>query len=108
MINFDDVIEEETNEHNPNWPKVYDHPHRILVIGGSGSGKKCSLFNIINEEPDFDKDYLYAKDPYETKQQFFINKRESTELKPFNDSKTFMKYLKDMDDIIKYWKIQSK
>ena len=40
MINFDDVIEEETNEHNSNWPKIYDHPYRMLIIGGSGSGKK--------------------------------------------------------------------
>ena len=39
MINFVDVIEEETKEHNPNWPKIPDHLYRILIIAGSGSGK---------------------------------------------------------------------
>ena len=39
MINFVDVIEEETKEHHPNWPKTPDHLYRILIIGGSGSGK---------------------------------------------------------------------
>ena len=48
MINFDDVIKEETKEHNPNWPQISDHPYRILIIGGSGSGKTNSLFNLIN------------------------------------------------------------
>ena len=38
MINFDDVTKEDTTEHNPNWPQIPDHSHRILIIGGSGSG----------------------------------------------------------------------
>ena len=40
MINFDDVTKENIKEHNPNWSKVFDHPYRILIIGGSGSVKK--------------------------------------------------------------------
>ena len=40
MINIDTVIKESIKEHNLNWPPVTDHPHRILIIGGSGSGKK--------------------------------------------------------------------
>ena len=44
---------------------------------------------------------MYAKDPYETKYQFFINKRKSTELKHFNDTKTFIKYSNDMQDVYK-------
>ena len=40
MINFDDVIKEETEEYNPNRSEIPDHPYRILIIGGSGSGKK--------------------------------------------------------------------
>ena len=39
MINFDDVIKEKTKEHNPNWPEIPYHPYKILIIGGSGSGK---------------------------------------------------------------------
>ena len=47
------------------------------------------------------KIYLYTKDPYEVKYQFLINKRESTGLKHFNDSKTFTEFWNDMDDIYK-------
>ena len=54
MINFDDVTKENIKEHNPNWPQIPDHPYRILIIGGSGSGKTNSLFNLINEELDID------------------------------------------------------
>ena len=45
--------------------------------------------------------YLYAKDPYEAKYQFLINKQESTGLKHFNDSKAFIEYSNDMNDIYK-------
>ena len=38
---------------------------RILIVGGSGSGKTNALLNVINDKPDIDKIYLYAKDPYE-------------------------------------------
>ena len=44
---------------------------------------------------------MYAKDPYEAKYQFLINKRESTELKYFNDPKAFIEYSKDMQDVYK-------
>ena len=98
MINFDDVIKENIKEHNPNWPQIPNDPYRILISGGSGSGKTNSLFNLINQQPDIDKIYLHAKDPYEAKYQFLIHKRESTGLKHFNDSKAFIEYSNDMDD----------
>ena len=63
--------------------------------------KQNSLFNLISEEPDIDKIYLYAKNPYGEKYQFLINKRESTSLKRFNDSKDFIEYSNDMDNIYK-------
>ena len=65
MINFDGVTKENIKEHNPNWPQSFNHQYRILIIGGSGSGKTNSLLNLINEEPYINKIYLYAKDPYE-------------------------------------------
>ena len=58
MINFDDCINENKYEHNPKWPYIPDHPYRILIIGGSRSGKTNALLNLINNQPDFDKTYL--------------------------------------------------
>ena len=101
MINFDDYANENKTEHNLKWPYIPDHPYRILIIGGSGSGKTNALLNLINNQPDIDKIYLYAKDPYETKYQFLINKRESTGLKHFNDPKAFIEYSNDMQDVYK-------
>ena len=63
MFNFDIIIKEDIKEHNPNWPEILDHPYRILTVGRSGSGKTNALLNLINNEPDTDKIYLYAKDP---------------------------------------------
>ena len=65
MINFDDYTNKNTIEHNLKWPYIPDHPYRILIIGGSGSGKTNALLDLINNQPDIDKIYLYAKDPYE-------------------------------------------
>ena len=39
MINVDDYTNENKTKRNPNWPYIPDHPYRILIIGGSGSGK---------------------------------------------------------------------
>ena len=101
MINFDEYTNENKINHNPNWPYIPDHPYRILIIGGSGSGKTNALLNLINNQPDIDKIYLYAKDPYEDKYQLLINKRESIGLKYFNNPKAFIEYSNDMYDIYK-------
>ena len=101
MINFDDCANENKTQHNLKWPYIPDHPYRILIIGGSGSGKTNALLNLINNQPDIDKIYLYAKDPYEDKYQFLINKRESIGLKHFNDPKAFIEYSNDMQDVYK-------
>ena len=61
MTNFDDY----TNEIK--WTCTPDHPYRILMIGGLGSGKTNALLNLTESQPDIDKIYLYAKDPYEKK-----------------------------------------
>ena len=74
MINFDEYTNVNKKEHNLNWPYIPDHPYRVLIIGGSGTGETNAT--IINNHPDIDKIYLYAKDPYENKYQYLINKRE--------------------------------
>ena len=91
MINFDDYTNESKEKHDLDWPYIPDHPNRILIIRGSGSGKTNVLLNLINKQPDIDKIYLYAKDPYEKKYQVFINK-ESIGLKHFDDPKAFIEY----------------
>ena len=101
MINFNDYTNENIIEHNSKWPYIPDHPYRILIIGGSGSGKTNALLNLINNQPDIDKIYLNAKDPYEAKYQFLVNKREKVGLNHFNDPKAFMEYSNDMQDVYK-------
>ena len=101
MFTFDYITKEDIKKHNPNWPEIPDHPYRILIIGGSGSIKTNALLNLINNEPDIDKIYSYAKDPYETNYQLLINKRRSTGLKYFNYSEAFIEFSNYMDDIYK-------
>ena len=61
MFNPDLITNEDSKEHNKKWPFIPDHPPGILIIGGSGSGKTNSLLNLICQEDDIDKIYLYAK-----------------------------------------------
>ena len=101
MINFDDSPNENIVEHNSKWLDIPDHPYRILIIGGSGLGKTNVLLYLLNNQPDIDKIYLYAKDPYEKKYQYLINKREKVGLNHFNDPKAFIEYSNDMQDVYK-------
>ena len=39
MFNFDYITKQDIKDHNPNWPEILDHPYRILILEGSGSGK---------------------------------------------------------------------
>ena len=96
MINY---TNENKTEHNSKWSSIPDHPYRTHIIGGSGSGKTNSLLNLINNQPDIDKIYLYAKDPYEAKYQYLINKREKEGLDHFNDPKGFVDYSNDIHDV---------
>ena len=100
MINFDDHVNENKTEHNKNWPSIPDHPYRILIIGGSGYGKTNLLLNLIENQPDIDKIYLHAKDPYEAKYQYLINKREGVGIDHFSNPKAFIEY-SNMHDVYK-------
>ena len=77
MINFDNYTNENKTETNSKWLHIPDHPYRILIIGGSRSGKTNALLKLINNQPDIDQIYLYAKDLYEEKHHFLINKRKN-------------------------------
>ena len=55
--------------------------------------------NLINNQPDIDKIYLYTKDPYEAKYQYLINRRKKVILDHLNDPKAFIDYSNDMHDV---------
>ena len=99
MINLDSITNENNKEHNEKWPFIPDHPYRILIIGGSGSGKTNALLNLIKEQDDIDKIYLYAKDLSEPKYEFLIKKCEDAGIKHLNDSNAFIECSNTMDDV---------
>ena len=71
----------------------------ILLIPGSGSGTTNALLNLIREQDNVDKIYLYAKDLREFKYEFLIKKREDAETKHFNDPNAFIECSNTMDDV---------
>ena len=81
MINFDNYVNENKAKHNEKWPYIPDHPYRILIIGGSGSGETSALLNLINEKNDIDKIHLYARDLNEPKYEYLIEKNEDLGIK---------------------------
>ena len=99
MVNVDNYVSENRTKHNRNWPYIPNHPYRMLIIGGSGSEKRKVLLNLIENQPDIDKIYLYTKDPYEAKYQYLINKREGVGIDHFNDPKAFIEYSNDMHNV---------
>ena len=101
MINLDDYTDENKKLHNENWPSITDNRYRILIIGGSRSGKTNELLNLINNKPDINKISLHAKDPYEAKNQLLIYTRQKVGLEHFNDPKAFIQYSNDTHDVYK-------
>ena len=76
-----------------------DHPYRIIIIGGSGSGKTNALINLINEQNDIDKIYLYARDLSEPKYEYLIKKRKDGRIKHLNNPNAFIECSNTMDDV---------
>ena len=70
-----------------------------MIIGGSGSGKTNTLLNLINEQNDIDKIYLYARDLNEPKYKILIKKRKDAGIKHLNDPNTFIECSNTMDDV---------
>ena len=99
MINLDSITNENNKEHNEKWPYIPDYPYRILIILGSGSGKTKELLNLINEQGDIDKIYLYAKDLNEPKHEYLIKNLKNTGIKHLNDPNAFIECFNMMDDV---------
>ena len=64
MFCFDCIRKGNIKGHNAKFPQISYHTYRILIAGGSESGKKNALINLISHQPDIDKIYLYNKDQY--------------------------------------------
>ena len=97
MINLDSITNENNKKHNEKWPYIPDHPYRIIIIGGSGSGKTNALINLINEQNDIDKIYLYGRDLSEPKYEYLIRKREDAGIKHVNNPNAFIEYSNTMN-----------
>ena len=84
---MDSITNESNKEHNGKWLYIPDHPYRSLIIGGFGSGKTNALLNLVKEQDDIDKIYLYAKDLSETKYEFLIKNCKNVGIKTFKRPK---------------------
>ena len=101
MINLDCITNKNNKGHNKNWPYIPDRPYRMLIIGGSGSGKTNALINLINEQNDIDKINLYARDLSEPKYEYLIKKREDAGIKHLNNPNGFIECSNTMYDVYK-------
>ena len=98
MINLGNITNEKKG-HNEKWSFILDHLYRTIIIHGSGSGKTNVLINLINEENDIDKIYMYASDLNEPKYEYLIKKREDVGTKHLNNPNAFIEYSNIMDDV---------
>ena len=99
MINLDSITNENNKKHNEKWPYIPDQPYRILIICASGSGKTNALINLINEQNDIHKVFLYARDFREPKYEYLIKKRKDAGIKHLKDPNAFIECSNTMDDV---------
>ena len=99
MINLDSITNESNKKHNEKWPYIPDHLYRIIIIGGSGSGKTNALINLINEENNIDKIYLNVRDFSEPKYEYLIKKCEDAGIKHLNNPNASIERSNTMDDV---------
>ena len=102
MINLDSITNENNKKHNEKWSYIPDHPYRILIIGGSESGKRNTLLNLMKKQDIhdvIDKIYLYAKDLSEPKYAYLIKKRENAGIKNVNNPNPFIVCSNTMDNV---------
>ena len=99
MINVDSITNEKNQEHNEKWPFILDHPYKISIIGGSVSEETNALLDLISQQDDIDKMYLYAKDLSEPKDELLIKKREDAGIKHFKDPNAFIECSNTMDNV---------
>ena len=99
MFKLDDITNENNKEHNEKCLYIPDYPYRSLIIGGCGSGKTNAFLNLIIQQDDIDKIYLYGKDLSKPKYQFLIEKRENAGIKHLNDPKAFIECSNTIDDV---------
>ena len=96
MLNLDNIVinKKKSSLEDNDWP------FRMLIIGPPGSGKTNTLLHVINDLNPIDKIYLYAKDLYEPKYEYLINKREQAGIKNLNDPHAFIECSDDMNDVL--------
>ena len=98
----------EITTHNPERSYIPEHPYKIIITGSSGSGKTNAFLNLINDQLDLGKKYLYSKDPYNTKYEFLSESCKKVELKRYNDLKVFIEYSNGIQDVYKYTRYKTK
>ena len=99
MTNLDSITNENKKKRNEKWPFIPNHLYRIIIIGGSGSGKTNVLISLINEQNDIDKIYLYARDLRERKYDYLIKEGEDAGINYLNNPNAFIDFSNTMDDV---------
>ena len=77
--------------HNPNWPYIPDHPHRILIIDDSGSRKANVLLNSIKQSKINSNHSI----------NYLINGREKIRIEKLKSPKTFTDFSQTIDGLYK-------